>query len=242
VGADLVIVLALLVGVYIGLTRGFIGPLVTEGAFLVAIYVTVHVHSQFDAFLPVGWLRTGFAVLMVLVLTTALRLLARPLVAIWRGIPPLRVVDPPLGVVAHAFAVFVLIYLGLGVVLDFDRGAYPLLRAAVGTANAIDSYRQAVQQQPLLKGLIDDRVLKQLAQQAGPSPLPMQQVRQTEGFLNFYDQYIRKPLLTSKLAPVINRTGARLPVVGRPRSYLFGAQTAARPCGSSAAIDMVLPC
>jgi hypothetical protein len=226
VGADLVILLALLVGVFVGLTRGFIGPLITEGAFLVAIFITVHVHSQFDAFLPVGWLRTGFAVLMVIVLTAALRFLARPLIALWRAIPPLRIVDAPLGAVAHAFAVFVLIYLGLGVVLDFDRGAYPLLKAAVGTANAIDAYRQAVQQQPLLSGLIDDKVLKQLAQQAGPSPLPMQQVRQTEGFLNFYDQYIRKPLLTSKLAPFINRMGASLPIVGRSRPYLFGAQTA----------------
>jgi uncharacterized membrane protein required for colicin V production len=226
VGADLVILLTLLVGVFVGLTRGFIGPLITEGAFLVAIFITVHVHSQFDAFLPVGWLRTGFAILMVIVLTAALRFLARPLISLWRAIPPLRIVDAPLGAVAHAFAVFVLIYLGLGVVLDFDRGAYPLLKAAVGTANAIDAYRQAVQQQPLLSGLIDDKVLKQLAQQAGPSPLPMQQVRQTEGFLNFYDQYIRKPLLTSKLAPFINRMGASLPIVGRSRPYLFGAQTA----------------
>ena len=227
-GADLVIVLALLVGVFVGLTRGLIGPLITEGAFLVAIYITVHVHGQFDAFLPIGWPRTGFAVLMVIVLTAALRFLARPLIAIWRGIPPLRVIDAPLGAVAHAVAFFVLIYLGLGIVLDFDRGAYPLLKAAVGTANAIDGYRHAVQQQPLLTGLIDDRVLKQLAQQAGPSPLPMQQVRQTEGFLNFYDQYIRQPLLTSRLAPAINRLGAGLPIVGRSRPYLFGAQTAVR--------------
>jgi len=228
VGADLVIILALLVGVYVGLTRGFIGPLITEGAFLVAIYITVHFHGRVDSFAPVGWLRTGFAVLMVIVLTAALRFLARPLVALWRGIPPLRVIDGPVGAIAHAFAVFVLIYLGLGVLLDFDRGAYPLLRAAVVTANAIDGYRQAVQQQPLLTGLVDDQVLKQLAQQAGPSPLPMQQVRQTEGFLNFYDQYLRKPLLTSKLAPQINRLGAGLPIVGRHRPYLFGSPTAAR--------------
>jgi hypothetical protein len=226
--ADLLILLALLIGVYIGLTRGLIGPLFTEGALLGAIYLTVHWHSQFDGPLPFGWLRTGFAVLLFFALMITLRLLARPLVLAWRGIPPLRAIDAPLGAVAHAFAVLVLIYLGLGVVLDFDRGVYPLLKAAVGTANAIHDYRQDVHDQPLLSGLIDDNRLKQLEQQAGPHPLPMQQVRQTEGFLNFYDKYLRRPLLTSKAAPVINRLGAGLPVVGRPRPYLFGAQPAAR--------------
>ena len=139
---------------------------------------------------------------------------------------------------------FVLIYLGPGVILDFDRGVYPLLKAGVATANAIDSYRQAVQKQPLLNGFVDDPRLKQLVQQAGPNPLPMQQVRQVEGFLNFYDSYIRTPLSTSKVAPVINRLGSRLPIVGRPRPYLAGAQTALRLAASRTpgAIDMVLPC
>jgi hypothetical protein len=57
----------------------------------------------------------------------------------------------------------------------------------------------------------------------------MQQVRQVEGFLNFYDRYIRTPLLTSQAAPVINRGGAGLPVVGHPRPYLAGAKTSLRP-------------
>jgi hypothetical protein len=224
--ADLVILLALLVGVFVGLSRGLIGPLVTEGAFLVALFVAVHVHGQFDGFLPVGWPRSGFVVVLVILGTVVLRLLARPLVALWRGIPPLRIIDAPVGALAHALAVFVLIYLGLGLVLDFDRGAYPLLKTAVATANVIDGYRQAIRNQPLLNGLIDDQVLKQLAQQAGVSPMPMSQVRQTEGFLRVYEQYIRAPLSTSKLAPVINRLGTGLPIVGRPRPYLAGAQTA----------------
>jgi hypothetical protein len=224
--ADLVILLALLVGVFVGLSRGLIGPLVTEGAFLIALFVAAHVHGQFDGFLPVGWPRAGFVVVLVILGTMVLRLLARPLVAVWRGIPPLRIIDAPVGAVAHALAVFVLIYLGLGLVLDFDRGAYPLLKTAVATANVIDGYRQAVRDQPLLNGLVNDQVLKQLAQQAGVSPLPMSQVRQTEGFLRFYEQYIRTPLSTSKLAVVINQLGARLPIVGRPRPYLAGAQTA----------------
>lgn len=227
--ADLVILGFLLIGVYIGLTRGLIGPLVSEGAFLIALYLVLHLHGLFDGVLSIGFLRTGLSIVLVLLVTFALRLLARPLVLVWNMIPPLRVIDKPLGAVVHGFIAFVLLYLALGVILDFDRGVYPLLKAGVATANAIDSYRKSVQQQPLLNGFLDDQRLKQLEQQAGPNPLPMQQVRQVEGFLNFYDTYIRTPLLTSQGAPVINRMGARLPVVGHHRPYLAGAKTSLRP-------------
>ena len=227
--ADLVILGVLLIGVYIGLSRGLIGPLVAEGAFLVALYLVLHLHGLFDGVLSIGFLRTGLSIVLVFVLTFVLRLLARPLVLVWNAIPPLRVIDKPLGAVVHGFVAFVLLYLALGVILDFDRGVYPLLKAGVATANAIDSYRKSVQQQPLLNGYLDDQRLKQLEQQAGPNPLPMQQVRQVEGFLNFYDSYIRTPLLTSQAAPVINRMGARLPGVGHPRPYLTGARTALPP-------------
>jgi len=101
-----------------------------------------------------------------------------------------------------------LVYLTLGVILDFDRNVYPLLKTGVATAEQIETYRQAVQGQPLLKGFVDDARLKQLVQQAGPNPLPMQQVRQVEGFLNFYDNNIRGPLLTSQAAPANQPAGS----------------------------------
>lgn len=224
--ADLVIILVLLIGVYIGLSRGFVGPLISEGAFLVALFLVLHLHGLVDGFLPIGVARTGFSFVLVFVLSIALRLLARPLVMVWRTVPVLRAVDAPLGAVVHGLLAFVLLYLALGVILDFDRNVYPLLRASTATAEQIDNYRRAVQNQPLLNGFVDDARLRQLAQQAGPNPLPMQQVRQVEGFLNFYDHYIRGPLLTSRVAPAINSLGARLPVVGHSRPYLAGASTA----------------
>jgi hypothetical protein len=212
-----------------------IGPLVTEGAFLVALYLVLHLHGLFDGFLPIGFLRSGISMVMVFLLTFVLRLVARPLVMFWRMIPPLRAVDAPLGAVVHGFIAFVLIYLTLGVILDFDRGVYPLLRAGVASADAIEGYRKSVQRQPLLNGFVDDQRLKQLVQQAGPSPLPMQQVRQVEGFLNFYDRDIRSPLLTSRAAPAINSGGGHLPFVGHPRPYLAGARAALRPAAPAPA-------
>lgn len=224
--ADLVIILVLLIGVYIGISRGFVGPLISEGAFLIALFLVLHLHGLVDGFLPIGVARTGFSFVLVFVLSIALRLLARPLVMVWRTVPVLRAVDAPLGAIVHGLLAFVLLYLALGVVLDFDHNVYPLLRASTATAEQIDNYRQAVQNQPLLNGFVNDARLRQLAQQAGPNPLPMQQVRQVEGFLNFYDHYIRGPLLSSRAAPAINSLGASLPVVGHARPYLAGASTA----------------
>jgi uncharacterized membrane protein required for colicin V production len=222
--ADLVIILVLLGGGYIGISRGLVGPLVTEGAFLVSLYVVLHLHGFFDTALPFGFIRTGVSIFLILVLTFVLRLLARPVVIFWRLIPPLRAIDAPLGAVVHGLAAFVLVYLALGVILDFDRNVYPLLKTTVATAEEIETYRQTVQGQPLLKGYVDDSRLKQLVQQAGPNPLPMQQVRQVAGFLDFYANDIRGPLTTSRTAPLINRLGARLPLVGHERPYLAGAK------------------
>jgi uncharacterized membrane protein required for colicin V production len=223
--ADLVIIVVLLAGLFIGFRRGLIGPLVTECAFLISLYLVLHLHWLFDAALPFGFARTGVSIVLILVLTFALRLLARPLVMFWNVIPPLRAIDKPLGAVVHGIAAFVLIYLALGVILDFDRTVYPLMKAGVATAEQIQAYRQAVQSQPLLRGFVDDARLAQLVQQAGPNPLPMDQVRQVEGFLAFYENNIRSPLLTSQTAPLINRLGARLPLAGHPRAYLAGART-----------------
>lgn len=223
--ADFVILGVLLVGIYIGISRGLIGPLVTEGAFLIAIYLTLHLHGLVDGLVPIGFFRTGFSIVAVIILTLAIRLLGRPIVMLWNLVPPLKASDALLGGFFHAAMALVLLYLGLGVILDFDRGVYPLLKAGVATAEQIDAYRQAVQHQPLLNGFVDDKRLQQLVQQAGPNPLPMQQVRQVEGFLNFYDHEIRTPLLTSRAAPVINHLGSGLPIIGHSRPYLSGAST-----------------
>ncbi len=136
--ADLVIILALLIGVYIGISRGFAGPLISEGAFLIALFVVLHLHGLVDGFLPIGIARSGLTVVLVFVLSIALRLLARPLVMVWRTVPLLRAIDAPLGAVAHGLLAFVLLYLALGVVLDFDRNVYPLLRASTATAEQIE--------------------------------------------------------------------------------------------------------
>ncbi|MFN2465614.1 MAG: CvpA family protein [Candidatus Dormibacteria bacterium] len=222
--ADLAILLVLLLGVYIGLARGLYGPLATEGAFVVSILLVSHLHTGLDSSLPVAG-RLAVSAVLVGVLTWLLRVALSPVVAILRRTPVVGTLDRPAGGIVHGLAALLLMYLLLGVILDFDRNVYPLLQAGVVTAHQLQDYRQAVDQRPWLRGYVDDQALRQQQAQAQASrqPVTVDTLARVEGFLNFYLQAVRNPLLQSRFAPIINRLGSQVPGVGHPRPYLAGA-------------------
>ena len=220
--ADLVILLVLLLGVYIGIARGLIGPLLSEGAFVLAIVLVTHLHTGVDSFLPIA-ARLLVSAVLVGILAFLLRLAASPVAVVARRIPGIRRLDAPLGGIVHGLAAFLLMYLALGLVLDFDRNVYPLLQAGVVTANELQQYRHAVEQRPWLSGFVDQQALKDQEALAASQPVALDSVARVEGFLNFYLNDVRKPLLQSRFAPIINSIGARIPVIGHPRPYLAGA-------------------
>ena len=220
--ADLVIVLLLVLGIYVGVARGLYGPLATEGSFVAAILLVSRLHTGIDSFLPVG-ARLVISAFLVFVLTALLRLALSPIVAVLRRAPGLGRIDSPAGGVVHGLAAFLVIYLALGLVLDFDRNVYPLLRAGLVSAHQLQQYEAAVQQRPWLKGYVDQQALKQQEVQAARAPVTVDAIARVEGFLNFYLQDVRNPLLKSRLAPDINYLGSLIPVIGRPRPYLGGA-------------------
>jgi hypothetical protein len=222
--ADLVITLVLLLGVYIGLARGLFGPLATEGALVFSIWVVSRLHTGLDAALPVAG-RLAVSAGLVVILAFLLRLALGPVVALLRRAPLLGRLDRPAGALAHGLAALLLMYLGLGLVLDFDRNVYPLLQAGVLTAHQLQQYQQAVDQRPWLKGYVDEHALQQQQAQARAArqPVTVDSVARVEGFLNFYLVDLRRPLLQSRIAPVINYLEGGLPGVGHPRPYLAGA-------------------
>ena len=220
--ADLVILLVILVGVYFGVARGLYGPLAGEGALVAAVVVVSHLHTGIDAFMPIG-ARLAVSAVLVFILAALLRLALSPVVAILRRAPVLGRLDAPAGGVAHGLVAFLLLYLLLGVVLDFDRNVYPLLRAGVVSAHELQQYQQAVDQRPWLKGYVDQQALKAQEAQAARAPVTVDTVSRVEGFLNFYIHDVRDPLLHSRLAPMINYLGSHVPVIGHPRPYLAGA-------------------
>jgi hypothetical protein len=220
--ADLVILLVLLFGVYLGLARGLYGPLATEGAFVLSLVVVANLHTGLDASLPVAG-RLALSAVLVGVLTFLMRLALSPVVAVLRRAPVLGRIDRPAGGIAHGLAALLLMYLLLGLVLDFDRNVYPLLQAGVVTAHQLQDYRQAVNQRPWLRGFVDDQALRDQQSQAARQPVTVDTVARVEGFLNFYLQAVRNPLLKSRFAPIINNLGSQIPGIGHPRPYLVGA-------------------
>ncbi|HEY8739034.1 MAG TPA: CvpA family protein [Candidatus Dormibacteraeota bacterium] len=219
---DLVILLVLLFAVYIGLARGLFGPLATEGALVVSIVVVSHLHTGIDGSLPLAG-RVAVSVVLVLVLTWLLRLALSPVVALLRRSPITGRIDGPAGATVHGLGALLLMYLLLGLILDFDRSVYPLLQAGVVTAHQLQDYRKAVEQRPWLSGFVDQEALRQQQAQAARQPVTVDTVARVEGFLNFYLQDVRNPLLKSRFAPIINRLGAQVPGIGHPRPYLAGA-------------------
>ena len=220
--ADLVIVLILLLGVYIGLARGLYGPLATEGSFVLAIFLVGNLHTGIDSWLPVPG-RLVVSAVLVFILTFLMRLALSPVVAVLRRAPVVGHLDRPAGGLLHGLVALLLMYLALGVVLDFDRNVYPLLQAGVLTAHQLQQYQQAVDQRPWLKGFVDEQALRRQQAEAANQRVTVDSVARVEGFLNFYLMDVRQPLLRSHLAPAMNYLGSLVPVVGHHRPYLAGA-------------------
>ena len=222
--ADLVIILVILAGITFGVARGLYGPLATEGSFVAAVILVTRLHTGVDGFLPVGF-RVGVSLVLVFVLAGLLRLALSPVVMLLRRAPGLGRADAPVGGLVHGLAAALLVYLVLGLVLDFDSNVYPLLQAGVVSAHDLQRYQQAVQQRPWLSGFVDQQAIKQQEAKAASSPVTVDAVAKVEGFLKFYLEDIRTPLLSSRLAPIINSVGGQVPFVGHPRPYLAGAST-----------------
>lgn len=220
--ADLVILLVLLAGVYLGLARGLFGPLATEGALIASIVLVSNLHTGVDSFLPVAG-RVAVSLVLVAALTWLMRTALSPVVGALQRSPVTGRVDRPAGGVSHGLVALLLMYLLLGLILDFDRNVFPLLQAGVVTAHQLQDYQKAVDQRPWLSGFVDKDALRRQQAAAATQPVTVDTVARVEGFLNFYLEDIRNPLLKSRIAPIINNLGSQVPAIGHHRPYLAGA-------------------
>lgn len=224
--ADLIILMVILSAVYIGIARGLWGPLLAEGAFLLAFLIDIRIIMPAVGSSIPAPLRTVVGIVIFFVLGFVLRFLSRPLYIMLQRLPITRRIDEPAGAVLHGFIAFVVLYLLLGVVLDFDRHVYPIVRSGVATAQAIDDLQNAVTGQPVLAGVVDQKTLSDLKNQAIPKPIPEAALRGAAKSLDNYITYVRDPLIASHLAPIINSVGGKLPFIGHDRPYLEGAKYA----------------
>jgi hypothetical protein len=163
--------------------------------------------------------------LMVILITVGIAVLARPLVAVVRRLPGVAPIDRYGGAVFNGAVTLLLMYWVIGGVLDFDRNIFPVLQTGLVTAREIESYREAIASNPVAKQYASDEQIRRLEQQAAQNPIPARAFQDLEGFLSFYVNDVRNPLLQSKLAPIINTLGGGLPLVGHPRPWLQPAKT-----------------
>lgn len=215
---DLIICGVLLLGLGIGLGRGLVAPLFTEGSLFIALFVVTHVPFSLDS-VP-GPVRFGIGAAAVFAIGMLIRMLAGPLVALLERLPFIRTINTVAGAVVHTLLAFILMYVTLGVLLDFDRNLYPMLSSGVATARQIQDLRDQVKRDPALRTSVDDKKLQQQQQSAGSGSVPFNALARAEGFLDFYIREVRGPLVDSKLAPIVNSVGKDLPFVGHPRPYL----------------------
>jgi hypothetical protein len=224
--ADLIILMVLLSAIYIGIARGLWGPLMTEGAFLAAFLIDIWIVMPVVSRSVTAPFRTFIGILVFFALGTVLRFLLRPIYIMLQRLPITRRIHEPAGAVLHGFVAFVVMYLILGVILDFDRHVYPIVVSGVATAQAIDDLQQAVTDRPYLAGVVNQNVLKDLKNQALPKPISQDALRTAEHSLDNYITWVRDPLIASHLAPIINSVGGKLPFIGHQRPYLEGAKYA----------------
>lgn len=219
--ADAVILLVLALALYWGLRRGLIRPLVSEAIFVVALVVTGLLHRPVEELLPRV---PAFLVspVMVLVISLALGVLVRPIVAMIRLLPFVAVMDTWAGIVVHGLVAFILVYVVIGAVIDFDGYVYPVLRTGVVTAHDIQRYRDAVSANPALRPWSNDDQARQAQVLATVHPIPLSAVRQVADALDFYVRYLRDPLEHSHIGPILNSAGSHLPFIGHHREYLPG--------------------
>jgi uncharacterized membrane protein required for colicin V production len=220
--ADAVIAGIILLAIYWGLRRGLIGPLVGEACFVIAFVIVTRFHSQLASFLPSAIPQFATTAVLLIAITFICGLLTRPLVALIRRLPLVGSADRTAGMVAHGLLAFILVYLVVGAILDFDRQIYPVLISARATAEQVQTYRDAVNSNPVVRLLVNQKGIDAAQQQAGGEPLPLSKFQQIEGFLDFYIKHVREPMSVSRLAPIVNNVGANLPFIGHSRPYMQG--------------------
>ena len=228
---DAVILLVLVLAILIGLRQGLVRPLVGEASFLVAILLSVQFHGLFEALVPKVVPRFLVGFIAVVALSFALGLAARPLVNLLRRLPIIRQVDVAAGVLLHGLLAFVLTYVVVGAVIDFDSHVYPMLVTGSVTVQQIQDYRHVIFSNPITRAYAGGERLDEAqreAQQAPDQSLSLASFQRLAQILDLYVTEVREPMLRSRLAPLVNRIGGHLPIVGHPRPYITGAPTAQR--------------
>ena len=212
---DLGIIVVIGLGVLIGWRNGLIGPLLAEGTFLIGYWIVSN-HPGVATLVPSSIPRPYAVLLLPAVVGLAVGIVGRTVFGTVFRLPLTRQVDKVLGAAANGGLAFVIVYavllglVGAGTVLD------PLLQARASVQSSqVAAMQMLLAENPQVAGFVPSGELGQLATVSSVHPVPFAQLGQYAQVINYYEHTLRPQLVTSQLAPLVLKFGARLPIIGR---------------------------
>jgi len=211
---DLAIVVVIGLGVLIGWKNGLIGPLLAEGTFLLSYWI-VATHPSLVGIIPVGVPRPLAMLLLPVALGLIVGFAGRTIFMTLFRLPLTRSLDKLLGAAANGALAFVIVYVvllglvGAGTVLD------PLTTVRSIQPSQVAAMQMLLAENPQVAGFVPSGELGQLAAVSSLRPVALAQLGQYAQVISYYEKTLRPQLATSRLAPLVIRYGARLPIIGR---------------------------
>jgi len=211
---DLAIVVVIGLGILIGWKNGLIGPLLGEGTFLLSYWI-VATHPSLVSIIPTGIPRPLAILLLPVALGLAVGFVGRTIFMSVFRLPLTRTLDKLLGAGANGALAFVIVYVvllglvGAGTVLD------PLTKVRSIQPTQVTAMQMLLAENPQVAGFVPSGELGQLAAISSLHPVALAQLGQYAQVINYYENTLRPQLATSRLAPLVIRYGARLPIIGR---------------------------
>jgi uncharacterized membrane protein required for colicin V production len=216
---DVTVVALVALGAWLGWTRGFVRPLVSE---VFAIGALVLVTTKGDAlagFLPPG---TPRALISLVLLTVVGAFSARIGGVVLRHayrVPFGRRVDRWLGLTTTTALAAVGVYLLIVALGGLDELLEPIHGKASVTAQDAAAVRTRLEAQPQAGLVVDPAGLERLQEDALSAPVPLERLGDYEPAAGFYETKARPQVLGSALGPAILSAGRGLPIVGREARY-----------------------
>lgn len=215
---DLGIVTIIGLGLLLGWSRGLIGPLLAEAGFVVTFWIVITHPALLDALVPPSVPRPVAIVALPAVIGLVTGILGRTLLGAAFRLPLARQADRVLGAAVHGALAGVIVYVALLGMAGADRVLGPISGVATIGSAQVAATRSLLGQYREAGSFIDPTQLSRLGSVAALHPVPFTALGQYAQALAWYERELRPQLQSSRLAPLVLRLGARLPIIGRPMS------------------------
>jgi uncharacterized membrane protein required for colicin V production len=214
---DLSILLLVGFGLFIGWSRGLIGPLLAEAGFVITFLVVSTHPGWFDSLLP-GTPRPLIILGLPIVIGLAVGVMGRLLFGAMFRLPLARSMDKLLGAGVHGLLGVAVAYVVLLGVSGIDRVLGPINGVMAIRSSQVAAMSTLLAHYPQAGSIVTSTELAHLNRAASVQPVPVAQLGQYSQLLSWYEKDFRPQVAHSVLAPIVARVGEHLPIIGRPVS------------------------